>query len=197
MLWDGPYCDWLKKLYTGQKIERVAVELIITTNFTGNQRCKFEQNADSSCHCLYSGAIHLDSLPIPRVNSVQIQCFLLRIASILCKFRIKSESTQLLSWFVPHLVRDQPSSLISTGCVVPLRGDWAIFCHATLAQDGMAECDKPGKHPLKYSVMAGNWTRAGQIVGFLYFPAELSWLLTNWPQFIFGHADSGRVSRVW
>jgi len=29
-----------------------------------------------------------------------------------------------------------------------------------LAQDGLAECDQPGKNPLKYCAMAGNWTRA-------------------------------------
>ena len=31
---------------------------------------------------------------------------------------------------------------------------------ATLAQDGLAECDQPEKNPLKYSAVAGNWTRA-------------------------------------
>ena len=31
---------------------------------------------------------------------------------------------------------------------------------ATLAQDGLAEFDQPGKNPLKYSAVAGNWTRA-------------------------------------
>jgi len=31
---------------------------------------------------------------------------------------------------------------------------------ATLAPDGLAECDQPGKNPLKYSVVAGNRTRA-------------------------------------
>ena len=30
----------------------------------------------------------------------------------------------------------------------------------TLAQDGLAEYDQPGKNPLTYSAMAGNWTRA-------------------------------------
>ena len=27
---------------------------------------------------------------------------------------------------------------------------------ATLAQDGLVECDQPGKNPLKYSATAGN-----------------------------------------
>ena len=31
---------------------------------------------------------------------------------------------------------------------------------ATLAEDGLVECDQPRKHPLKYSAIAGNWTRA-------------------------------------
>jgi len=29
-----------------------------------------------------------------------------------------------------------PSSSLSTGCVVPLRGDWAIFCHACSGRVG-------------------------------------------------------------
>jgi len=37
-----------------------------------------------------------------------------------------------------------PFSSISTSCVVPLREDWVIFCHA-----GSAECDQPGKN-LRY-----------------------------------------------
>jgi len=43
-----------------------------------------------------------------------------------------------------------------------------VWCHwgeieplsVTLAQDALAECDQPGKNPLKYSAVAGNWTRA-------------------------------------
>ena len=31
---------------------------------------------------------------------------------------------------------------------------------ATLAQDGLVECDKSGKNPFKFSSTAGNWTRA-------------------------------------
>jgi len=52
----------------------------------------------------------------------------------------------------------RPSSSLSTGCVVSLRRDWAIFCHAS--SGGLADCDEPGKNPLKYSAVAGNWTRA-------------------------------------
>jgi len=50
------------------------------------------------------------------------------------------------------MVELRPSSSLSTGCVVSSRGD--------RAQDGLAECDQPGKNPLKYSAVAGNWTRA-------------------------------------
>jgi len=35
------------------------------------------------------------------------------------------------------------------------RGEIEPFS-ATLAQDGLAECDQPGKNPLKYSAVAGN-----------------------------------------
>ena len=42
--------------------------------------------------------------------------------------------------------------------LLSLMGDWAIFCHA--GSGGLAECDQPGKNPLKYSTVAGNWTRA-------------------------------------
>ena len=49
----------------------------------------------------------------------------------------------------------RPSSLLSAGCVVSLRGDIEPFS-ATLAQDGLAECDQPRKNPLKYSAVAGN-----------------------------------------
>jgi len=31
---------------------------------------------------------------------------------------------------------------------------------ATLAQDGVVECDQAGENPLKYFVMTGNGTRA-------------------------------------
>ena len=70
---------------------------------------------------------------------------------------------------------------------------------ATLTQDGLAECDQPGKNPLKYSTMTGNKTRAtggqtvrsihsltepsgpgpqgGQTVRFIHSPTELSWLI--------------------
>jgi len=55
------------------------------------------------------------------------------------------------------LVGLRPSSSVSAGRVVPLREGFEPLS-ATLAQDGLAECDQPGKNPLKYSAMAGNWT---------------------------------------
>jgi len=39
---------------------------------------------------------------------------------------------------------------------MPLNGDWAIFLHG--AQDGLAECDQPGKNLLKYPATVKNWT---------------------------------------
>jgi len=49
----------------------------------------------------------------------------------------------------------------------PPRCPQVLWCHwgeiepssAMLAQDGLVECDQPGKNPLKYSATAGNWTR--------------------------------------
>jgi len=62
--------------------------------------------------------------------------------------------------FSHHLSMDGhwPSSSLSTCCMVSLRGDGALFRHAT--QDGLAECDLPGKNPLKYSAVSGSRTRA-------------------------------------
>jgi len=47
---------------------------------------------------------------------------------------------------------------------------------ATLAQDGLAECDQPGKIPLKYSATAWNRTRMSgrTIVISINSPTELS-----------------------
>jgi len=43
--------------------------------------------------------------------------------------RIRVNLPNFFSHCLP-MVRLRPSSSMSTGCVVPLRGDWAIFCHA-------------------------------------------------------------------
>jgi len=51
---------------------------------------------------------------------------------------------------------------------LPPRCPQIVWCHwgeiepfsATLAQDGLAEWDQPGKNPLKYSAVARYWTRA-------------------------------------
>ena len=51
----------------------------------------------------------------------------------------------------------RPSSLLSTGCVVPLRGDWAIFCHADSRRVGRVWSAK--EKLVKYSAVANNWTR--------------------------------------
>ena len=39
----------------------------------------------------------------------------------------------------------QPSSSMSTGCVVPLRGDWAIFRHASWLRPGWTSVISQGK----------------------------------------------------
>ena len=49
---------------------------------------------------------------------------------------------------------------------LPPQCSQVVWCHlggigpfsAALAQDRLAECDQPGKNPLKYSATAGNWT---------------------------------------
>ena len=65
-----------------------------------------------------------------------------------------------------------------------------VWCHwgeieslsATLAQDGLAGCDQPGKNPLKYSATPGNWTQAMERTD-IYSPTELSWLTAYRPYF--------------
>jgi len=69
---------------------------------------------------------------------------------------------------------------------LPPRCPQVVWCHwgeiqpfsATLAQDGLAECDQTGKNLLKYSAVVGNWTRAsgGLTVS---FSTELSWLICD------------------
>jgi len=49
---------------------------------------------------------------------------------------------------------------------------------AALAQDGLAECDQPGKNPLKYSTSARKWTRA--TARHIYSLTELPWLIYGW-----------------
>jgi len=51
-----------------------------------------------------------------------------------------------------------PSFSLSTGCVVSLRGDWAIFCHTGSGRVGRVWSDR--ENPLKYSAVVENWTLA-------------------------------------
>ena len=46
------------------------------------------------------------------------------------------------------------SSSLSTDCMLSLGGKERFS--VTLAQDGLAKCDEPGKKPLEYSAVAGN-----------------------------------------
>ena len=52
--------------------------------------------------------------------------------------------------------------LLASACPIEKVTHWGEIepFSATLAQDGLAECNQPGKNPLKYSAVAGNWTRA-------------------------------------
>ena len=87
--------------------------------------------------------------------------------------------TRLRAIFFSHclfMVRLWPSSSMSTDCVLLLREDWAIFCHA-----GSGRVDSvrsAGKDPSKYSAMAAGiepWPRRGQTVRCVISPIELSW----------------------
>jgi len=63
------------------------------------------------------------------------------------------QSAGLLFFYQPSSVRGWTSAFLLA--VHRLGGVIEPFS-ATLAQDGLAECDQPGKNPLKYSAMAGN-----------------------------------------
>jgi len=85
----------------------------------------------------------------------------------------------MLFFFISAMVGLRPSSSLSTGCVAPLRGDEPFF--ATLAQNVLAECDQSGKNLLKYSAMAGNWTRPtgrtdSEIHSFSHWPI-VTWII--------------------
>jgi len=77
------------------------------------------------------------------------------------------------SKFISHrlsMVGHRPSSSISAGCVVPLRGNWAIFCHAGLGRAGGAR--KKSLEILKSWLWIEPRSQGGQTVS---YPTELSW----------------------
>jgi len=64
-----------------------------------------------------------------------------------------------------------PSSSISMGCVVPLSGDWAIFCHTGLGQVGrVLSAREKSLHP---GIEPG--PPRGQTVRYIHSPTELKW----------------------
>jgi len=84
---------------------------------------------------------HIDELILSRVGEELCHCL-----PDFCYFCNCLSMVELLS-----------SSSVSTGRVVPLRVDWAIFCHAGKRWVGRVS---QGKNPLKYTAPSGNWTRA-------------------------------------
>jgi len=81
-----------------------------------------------------------------------------------CVFQFYQPIQTILTMFFlrPLSVHGWTSSylldLTTIGRGVPLRGDWAIFCHDGLGRVGRARSAK--ENPLKCFAMAGNWTRA-------------------------------------
>ena len=75
------------------------------------------------------------------------------------------------------VVRRRPSSLMSTECVVLLRGDWAIFCHAGSGWVGRVWSARE-KIFWNISPLLGiePGQPKGQTVRYIYSPTELSWL---------------------
>ena len=93
-------------------------------------------------------------------------------------------STHTTFYFFSHhlsMVGLQPSSLMSTGCVVPLRGDWAIFCHTGSRRVGRVWSAKK-KIPWNTSPWLGiePRPRGEGTVRFIHFPIELTWLTTHY-----------------
>jgi len=94
------------------------------------------------------------------------------------------KSSRILAWFFFF----EPSSIHGWTSAFLLAVMWYYWREiesfsATMAQDGLAECDQPGKNPLRYTAMAGNWTRATERAD-----SELShWAIMTWD---IGRTDS-------
>jgi len=72
----------------------------------------------------------------------------------------------------------QPSSLMSTSCVVPLRGDWAVFCHAGSGRVGRVWSVREKsleilRHGWELKLGHGEDRQWDSFI----FPTELSWLI--------------------
>jgi len=103
----------------------------------------------------------------------------------LCVYDMASVCFQLSSW-PPYCLFFQPLSVLGWIEVIGLyfQCPQAVCCHwgeiepfpAKQAKDGLAECDQPGKHPLKFSAKAEGidsepWR--GQTVRWIHSPTEL------------------------
>jgi len=94
------------------------------------------------------------------------------------------ESCGLFSNYFSHclsIVELRPSFLISTGCVVPLRGDWATFRHPGSRPSVINQGKIPWNTPSWPGIEPG--PRIDQTVRSIHSPAELSWLnyvVTHW-----------------
>jgi len=71
-------------------------------------------------------------------------------------WNINTESTLMFDHFPAH-GRTLVSSSISTGCVAPLRGDWAIFCHRRGWQSVISQGKIPQNTPPQPGDEPGPW----------------------------------------
>jgi len=86
-----------------------------------------------SCRCCILGAGRSTGQVVAQVH--QLSAYFINIPE---KYRSKlgrvdQTSDRTVYFSISHrlsIVELRPSSSLSTGCVVSLRGDWAIFCHA-------------------------------------------------------------------
>jgi len=64
--------------------------------------------------------------------------------------------------FISAIICPWLNFILPPRCPQAVRRHWGEIepFSATLAQDGLAECDQSGKNPLKYSAVAGNWTQS-------------------------------------
>jgi len=96
-------------------------------------------------------------------------------------FLPSTSSSQLSAFFhlghCLYVVGLRSSSLISTGWVVPLRGDWAIFRHAGsgwVDKSAISQGQILWNTPPRPGIKPG--PQGWQTVRFIHSPTELSWL---------------------
>jgi len=107
------------------------------------------------------------------------------------------------------MVKLRPSSLMSTGCVVPLRGDCAIFCHAGSGRIGgvwsAGEKCMFTKFQL-FSAMIAQWNSSLSVlpVAWVQFPATAEYFKGFFPGWSHSAnpswtsvAENGSISPQW